>query len=771
MTQFSTLISRAVTTILFAYLILIGGTFNGLLMPQFRLQTVVMLGVLVTAWLLIRWRRGWRWHRTPLDVAFVIWIIAFAVSLLANNEVWRRSLMGLWYMGAYIGAWYVLLDALANRALDRHTLVDALLITTVIVVLFGYLQFGNWLAGGGGGLLLRPVSLFGNPNALAGFLVVPIPFILGRIQTPERRGRGLRRVVMGGYAFLTVGLLALSFSRGAWIGFAAALAVQIGLILLTYDRFSLRYWRAWWAARSRAGKLLASGAAAAVITAGAAAAFLVLSTLLTPGGRSLDLRTFIYDSALTAFAERPIAGGGLFTFGADLARLNSTPPTEPHSHAHSLPFNVAAELGLVGLTALAVTVVLALRTIRRNYLDLPPRERHVVISAAAACAGFGVHQLLDLPAMIPAIALTGLLALIVAAAPVTPTVWAARRGRFVTTGIALLWLGLIVSGLWSSSVYSQYMSVLTEAATSGDYRRGGEQLTAVINADPALAAYHHQQGMLYGLAAEAGDPSARDAAIVAFERFVAAQPEYVTGWANLAALSAAADDVERTTAALEEVLARAPTAWALTIGLGDLAESVGADALAQRIYEAGIQGNPNIILSPAWGDSSLRRELVAAAPPVADGAAALRLLDSGDVAAAQALWNASIFYNSGAPGAQFTSLRLALANGDIAAAEQHAQNIDGSVNAEYQAWRLVSQALIARANGDEVAATRHLDTANALFEPPPLGPDWDLGANVTYIQFLRSGIPRQFLPSVGYDGTDPLLRYALDTAQRAGNPR
>ncbi|MEO8395522.1 MAG: hypothetical protein ABI700_21185, partial [Chloroflexota bacterium] len=44
----------------------------------------------------------------------------------------------------------------------------------------------------------------------------------------------------------------------------------------------------------------------------------------------------------------------------------------------------------------------------------------------------------------------------------------------------------------------------------------------------------------------------------------------------------------------------------------------------------------------------------------------------------------------------------------------------------------------------------------------PTGSDWELGANIAYIQYLQLAIPRQFVPQVGYSEVDLSLLYLLD---------
>ena len=135
----------AALTIIFSYVLAVGATFNGIFFPEFHTVTLGLMTVIIAAWLFMHWRGGWHWYRTSLDTVFLLWFVAFGASLIANNDAWRRIDIGLWYVGVYIGVWYVLHDMITNRALRREVIVDALLIAGLVIVLFGFLQLQVWL--------------------------------------------------------------------------------------------------------------------------------------------------------------------------------------------------------------------------------------------------------------------------------------------------------------------------------------------------------------------------------------------------------------------------------------------------------------------------------------------------------------------------------------------------------------------------------------------------------------------------------------------------
>lgn len=770
----SELLTRAVVIILCSFILGNAATFNGVLNPGVGALTLGITAVTLAVWLIVRWRHGWKWFQTPLDGAFLLWGLAFGVSLLANLEVWRRSAIGLWYMGVYIGMWYVLSDALANGGLKRDMLVDGLLVTGVVVLLFGYLQLINWAGAHGFSNLPRPVSLFGNPNFLGAFLIVLVPLVLSRLAAARSR---LIKIVMAIYALLALVLLFLSNSRGAWLGLAAGLVAWAALLLALRRQLSFRYWRDWWNARRGGVRAQVALAVVAVLVAAVGAGALFVRSF-TVGGRDARLRTELYAAAVQMFAENPITGQGLFTYGRELVRLPGIEPDKPHSHTHNVPLQVAGELGLIGLAALALTGVLIGRAIRRNWRALltppqpsPPagkesrqaRNLIMLAGATAAVAAFGVHQLTDIPAMMPAIALTGLIALALAVAPVQPQPVTVNWRRVVQpVGVFALWVVVLAGGLWSNRIYADYFAALKYAVETDDYRGGAERLQPVINADPHLSLYDLEQGFLLGMAANGGDTDVARQAIAAYQRFLELDPGYALGWANLAALRWQLGEREGALEAIRRAAELDPESWQYAVNLGMYAEAMGDSETAQAAYQQALTVYPDIVLYPEWNESALRARLAnvyeigLSAPAMTAYQITVKRLDNARIA-----WQSSRLKDS--VQGDGMELILALEGRDrdsaltwLATMEQRA------VTGSDQAWVHLGRARVARFDGNDALAENELNAARAALQREPLDNDDEDALNIAYAQFLRLAIPRWFLPQVYYPVDDPVLVYLIE---------
>jgi len=210
--------------------------------------------------------------------------------------------------------------------------------------------------------------------------------------------------------------LLLTHSRGGAATTLAGLLVFVGSLVFK---------------RGLSPRALASMALLAAISL-AFVTFLSGDTTLTRVSRALDdlaLRAEVYELALSAIAERPVAGFGLGTF-EDVFRLYRTPAfPERFGKVHSSYLESAVGLGLPAtlllLIAFAVPVYRCLR-------GVATRRRDVGFPALglALAVQIGLHSLVDFPLQLPAVAVTYAALIAIAVAQSWP------RGGGTTTNAA-----------------------------------------------------------------------------------------------------------------------------------------------------------------------------------------------------------------------------------------------------------------------------------------------------------------------------------------------
>ncbi len=750
---------RAVVMIAMSYLVTIGATFNGILDPAFQNFTLIGLGVMAAVWFIVRWVRGWRWHQSPLDWVILMWLAAFALSMLANLDAWRHISIGLWYAGLYIGLWYFFSDVLTNSAVRRETVVEGVLLSSVIVFFFAFFQLMPWFEqlsayGMSGFFLPRPGSTLGNPNFLGAYLAVLIPLILARLFTASKPNR----VMLGAYLLLALFVLVLTYSRGAWIGAAAGIAVCTGMVLNRTGRINMRGMLDWWRSRGL-GLRLAMIAAGTVGLVAAAVVGIVLIRSLNEGGRAVGLRTELYRAAFELFQEKPLTGQGLYTYGRGMLRLEDIFQDRPHSHAHNIAFQIAAELGIVGLTAGAATVIASGLAMRNNWQTANPTARVHLAGATGGAVAFAVHQFFDVTAMLPIVALMGLLALALATAPMRPkaatAVW--RRWLF-PAGSTALWIGLTASGLWSSGVYRTYTQILNDVSATRAYGEGAQRLSGVVQADPALSLYGLQQGFLYGMAVNAGDAAALPLAEAAYQRFAELEPGYSFGWANLAALRWEAGDSEAALSLIQRAIQIDPGMWAYYWMLAGYQVKLGDSAGAERSFNEVLRLNPDASLYPEESKPVARN---ADPKDMSAVAQVLLLLDEGQPEAADALWRANRVWGSG-PGWVVDAV-VALALEDRPRAAQALEQAENWTFDEIdRTWLRVGRARLAEFDGDLATARQEIEAARTAAQRGPLDADDEALLNIAYAQFMRTAIPRFFLPQANYPMGSPILLHLIE---------
>ncbi|MCI3273980.1 O-antigen ligase family protein [Streptomyces cylindrosporus] len=223
----------------------------------------------------------------------------------------------------------------------------------------------------GGDVLIRATGTFANPNLLAAFLVLLLPFtLLAAVAVDERTAR-TAIVVLGVVGY---GALLTTFSRAGYVAAAAGLLVLGGAY--------------WFAPRlaDRTGRRLVAGISLGGLLAASAAIWFA-----SRAGNSLGVRGQAWRAALDLAPHNPL-GVGLGRSGAVITA--TAPGDRVFVHAHNLWLNWLVETGPLGLLAIGAVTVIAWTSAARA-----ARAKSVVGTVGlASLTGFFLMSMLDHPA-------------------------------------------------------------------------------------------------------------------------------------------------------------------------------------------------------------------------------------------------------------------------------------------------------------------------------------------------------------------------------------
>ena len=216
-----------------------------------------------------------------LRVLFEPILFYFVGFLLPKDLRWTR-----WAVAAFVTA----STALALHGLYQY-LTHAPMPTT-------------WVDADETGIAVRAYSIVGNPNGLGAFLAMS--GLVTVSLTLSRALRGTVRVLVAMACVLQLAGLAVTFSRGAWIGFVVGL---LAMGTLAYRRYLAVFIAAGIVAWFAAPQVFIQR-----LTFAFSSTYLQRSTA-GPG------RLYRWDEALHRIVEQPLTGVGLGTFGGTSAAL------------------------------------------------------------------------------------------------------------------------------------------------------------------------------------------------------------------------------------------------------------------------------------------------------------------------------------------------------------------------------------------------------------------------------------------------------------------
>lgn len=753
------LIGRSTAVAVAAYVLALGGTFNGVVLARIQQFSLFLLTVGVAGWLFVVWRQRDVLPCSSLDPALFGWGVAFAVSGGANIS--GRVLVGVWWALLYLGVWWVLSD-LRRRGMPGRWITDGVLIALIPVLLLAVVQVALWFPAWWcldtvrvAFIPPRPPGTLGNANALGSVIAMALPLALVRVRWSWRRMD--RRLWAVWVAVASMGLL-LTFSRGAWLATLAGLITFGGLMYFSQGLNSVAWWRTlslMACRRIAVGMVVVSTCVLLVLT-------FSLSVFDTPR-RETSTRLALLGVAWDMFLEHPLAGTGPFTFGRFWLAERSFPPDQPHAHAHNLILNIAGELGLLGLVALLCTVMLiAWHGWRGMGRTSDPAERAHLAACGAALVAVLVHHMVEMPLLQPAVMLL-LLGIVAAVCEKsdgnTNQVLCSRRTTAYRIAVLAVCTVVLATGWWSARVYATYERG-QRALGAGDHDRALDLLKKAADSWPDVALYHAEYGYACGVAVAHGEDHCLAEGIAAYERALDEEPENAVWWANLAVLLWEADQAEAAIRALQHATAHAPESPDLWLNLGIFAEAAGQEALAVTAYERALDADPVWDTAMRFWDQTPLRQMVAQryTGDLAPLSQVALYMAAGDLAGAIAVLEAEIDRDPSQPWPYVSIARVHIAVGDYHRARAYLDAARVLVHTpEGKAWIKVGEAQLAQAQGDKAAYVALMKDARDVMWPDGTGHLLSYGNDIAYLQFLRMRVPGVLLPQLTVYGTEPAL--------------
>ncbi len=608
----SYLLQEAALFLLLSYIFLIGGTFNGLVLYDINFINVFFVTALGSIWIVWRVIGKRSAPATRLDWPIVAFFGAYALSTAFSTDP-RRSLMALVQLGCYILVFYLVVDLL-RAGWETELFVKTLLLVSGFIIFFGLWEFVRWYAEwfsvGGWSELIPPSTIrirafLGHPNFVAAYFISLLP--LGVARAVEER-RSLNRTLLCFWSVVVLVLIFLTSSRGGWLGTAAALGSLIILFLLDRWQTALTTWRRW---RRKPAVIVVLFI---IIVIG----LLVLVPLLTrqaqhpTHGSGVSARSGIWSVAWASFIKDPISGIGPFTYGTEFIRQYSVPPQMLLAHAHSYPFNIGAETGIIGLTTLlSLTIGIFFLALRR-WRSEKPGNRAPLIGLLASLAGLATHSLFDTPQTFPALNI--IIAILLAQLAFNDRPPLHRSRQRVGVGLLILCWLLVTGCLWYTmrAYYPHTKGV--QASNRGDWATAASELDKGAVLDPQMAFYWLQAGYAHGQLALDDNGILADMdelvlAINAYERGVTLEPTYATNWANLGVLHWAQGEHEKAIADLDQAVELAPLEPAFRLTRGRIHEAVGYLEQAALDYELSLSQRPNWAKAYFFRETPFRRQV------------------------------------------------------------------------------------------------------------------------------------------------------------------
>ena len=335
-------------------------------------------------------------------------VLSIGAWTSASLSAWLREWLKWMTMAVFV--WHLALSA----AVNWRWLVFALIVAALANAVVGlYIFFG----GSGAdhlvilGRFFRAFGTFGQPNPFGGFMGIALPLSImgayGQLILLVNRYRAEKKLHCANIvtlvclvfcnAFISAALVA-SWSRGAWLGFAVALAVMLFAIP---ERLSRGLGYAIGLALLLGGLWITGLVPQSIITrlTRTAGEFFTIEDIrgvdISPVNYAVMERVAHWQAALYMAEANPVFGVGLGNYEVVYDDFRLINWMEPLGHAHNFYLNMLAETGILGLTAFLIfwVAIFVITWQARTHPD--PFARSIVIGLLGCWTYLAIHSAFD----------------------------------------------------------------------------------------------------------------------------------------------------------------------------------------------------------------------------------------------------------------------------------------------------------------------------------------------------------------------------------------
>ncbi len=325
---------------------------------------------------------------TPLLIPILIFLSVAVISTIISSYKWF-SLSLLTNLFVYAAIYFLIVKNLKSKAQIKR-LITAIFLTSLILGIYGLLQYSRILVLLPHYLLTRISSTYYNSNHYSGYLVMVTPIPIALFLFLPRSKLTICLIMLS--ILLTINL-ALSYSFGA-IGFGA------GIIFLVTVKIHL----------SNRKKLAAAIATIVLISFGLLGALSMLSktpklpenTFSERYAHMVEFaishtkgRLYVYKNTIPLILDHPYLGTGPGTFIYTFPKHRPPDMSMFRNYAHNDYLEIASGMGFIGLAAYLFLII---SIFARGFAVLKTSSgfnRALIIGALASILSILVHGLFD----------------------------------------------------------------------------------------------------------------------------------------------------------------------------------------------------------------------------------------------------------------------------------------------------------------------------------------------------------------------------------------